>query len=648
MPEHTHQKRITCMVGTRPEVLKMAPVVAAMRAIGLSVQVVNSGQQSSLTGQSLLNVGLEADATLLLTRKDSSLNALTSELMTAIAAHLKEHPCAILMVHGDTATAFAAGMVGFYLGIPIAHIEAGLRSQSMSDPFPEEAYRTLLGTLSQWHFAPTPRARNQLIQERVRGEIHVTGNTCIDGLLNTAKALLQGTRQVSPHIQALFEKYGKRNLLVTLHRRENWGMPLESVTKALHEWLRKHPDHQIVWPLHPNPELRKKILMQFETLSRGELPPNLQLIEPLDYADLVWSMQQVFAIATDSGGLQEEASAFQTPVLILRDTTERPEAVEAGYAQIVGCKYESVLNALTLATQKNRGENSQKTNKVLWPFGDGKASERIAAHLKRSLNVVQMACVASALLLLHPNESVAQNNINISSEASNKFSAALSGGSATQGFQEGAGMALKLAHATTHSELNAELVRQSRFNLQGTQAGVGLSQKINDNNRLLLSVAAGESRLYAKYGAQIGLAHTWKNAPQWVTQVGFSHQSLRDNREQNALMLEQSWYTPWGGTLQAGLRQGVSKPGSVGFNSVHLAATWNLGNLQAFARRESAHEAYQAIDATAFIVDFKSNTTQLGLNIPLSKTQSLGLQGSRYDTPFYRRNVVQTQWGSTW
>jgi UDP-N-acetylglucosamine 2-epimerase (non-hydrolysing) len=648
MPNHPSQKRITCMVGTRPEVLKMAPVVAAMRAIGLSVQVVNSGQQSSLTGQALCNVGLEADATLLLTRKDSSLNALTSELMSATAAYLNENPCAILMVHGDTATAFSAGMVAFHLGIPIAHIEAGLRSQSMSDPFPEEAYRTLLGPLSQWHFAPTPRARDQLMRENVRGEIHVTGNTCIDGLLNTAEALAQGTRQVSPNIQALFQKYGKRNLLVTLHRRENWGEPLENVTRALHEWLRKHPDHQVVWPLHPNPELRKKNHMQFEVLSNGELPPNLQLIEPIDYADLVWSMQQVFAIATDSGGLQEEASAFQTPVLILRDTTERPEAVEAGYAQLVGCEYEAVLNALTLAAQKNPHGNGLKTNKVLWPFGDGKASERIAALLKRSLNALEMACVGCALLLLQPNESTAQDNLNISNAATNKFSVAFSGGSATQGFQEGVGVALKLAHTTTDSDLNAELVRQSRFNLQGTQVGVGLNKKISNDNRLLLSASAGESRLYAKYGAQIGLAHTWKNAPQWVTQVGVSHQSLRDNREQNALILEQSWYTPWGGTLQAGVRQGISKPGSVGFNSAHIAATWNIGDIQVFARRESAHEAYQAIDASAFIVDFKSDTTQLGLNIPLSKTQRLGIQGNRYETPFYRRNVIQTQWGSTW
>jgi UDP-N-acetylglucosamine 2-epimerase (non-hydrolysing) len=648
MLEPVHEKRITCIVGTRPEVLKMAPVVFAMRAVGLHVQVVNSGQHGSLTQQALVNMGLEADNNLTLNREDPSLSHLNSELLRAISAHLTANPCAILMVHGDTATAFAAGLAGFYLGIPIAHVEAGLRSHNLKDPFPEEGFRRLLAGLAHWHFAPTARARHQLLSEKVRGQIYVTGNTCIDGLLNTDQALSQGTQQASPAIKALFQKHGKRNLLVTLHRRENWGAPLHSITKALYDWLQMHPDHQIVWPLHPNPELRKKILMQFRTLCDGDLPGNLQLIEPLDYTDMVWALQQVFAIATDSGGLQEEASAFQTPVLILRDATERPEAIEAGYASLVGCEYEPVLEALTLKARANTMDNADSGNTVKQPFGDGQASKRIATLLKHSLNVAGFACVSGALLLTNMNESQAQGNININQTTPARFSVAVSGGSASQGFQEGAGLTLKMAGSTGPIDTNAELIRQSRFNLQGTQAAVGLSAKLNDANRLLLSVNAGESRLFAKYGVQIGLAHTWKQAPNWVTQVGLSHQSLRDDREQNSLLLEQSWYTPFGVTLQAGQRYGVSKPGSVGFRTTHLAATGNVGKLQIFARRELAHEAYQAIDATAFIVDFKSNTSQLGLNFPVGKTDSISLQGTRYETPFYRRNVLQTQWGHTW
>ena len=552
------------------------------------------------------------------------------------------------MVHGDTATAFAASLAGFYLRIPIAHVEAGLRSHSLSDPFPEEAYRSLLAGLAQWHFAPTSRARNQLLLENVSGAIHVVGNTCIDGVLNMARALKQGEQQVSPHIKALFQKHGKRNLLVTLHRRENWGAPLESVTRALYDWLQKHPEHQIVWPLHPNPQLRENISMQFETLSQGALPPNLQLIEPLDYADLVWSMEQVFAIATDSGGLQEEASAFQTPVLILRDTTERPEAVEAGYAHLVGCEYSALVNALSAKARENPGAECSNTNAVLRPFGDGRASQRIAKLLQKSLSLAGLACIGSALFLLPASNSLAQGDINITNTPPSKFSVTLGTGTVTQGFQEGAGLALKMAHPAGTNDFNVELVRQSRFNLQGTQATLGLSRPINDNNRLVLSVNAGESRLYARYGAQIGVAHTWQNARQFVTHVGVSHQSLRDNREQNALLLEQSWYAPWGATFQAGYRQGRSSPGSVGFNAAYLAATWNLHDLQMFVRRETAKEAYQAIDATGFIIDFKSNTTQAGLNIPVGKNQSIGLQGVRYETPFYRRNIVQTQWGSNW
>jgi UDP-N-acetylglucosamine 2-epimerase (non-hydrolysing) len=351
------------VIGTRPEAIKMAPVVRALRAAGrFQVHVLFTGQHRGLLDQAAADLGLEADADLDLMRPDQALAGLTSRLLDGIDGVLSARSFDVVLAQGDTTTVLAAAMAAFYRRIPFAHVEAGLRTESIERPFPEEANRRLAGALASVHFAPTRGALANLLREGVPADrIVVTGNTGIDALLEASRRAPQIPVPVSPV---------DRLVLVTLHRRESLGAPLRGVLSAIRRAISEVPRARVVWPVHPNPHVRAAAA---EVLAGV---PGVELVEPQSYLPFVALMQRADVIVTDSGGVQEEAPTFGAPILVVRDTTERPEGVDAGLAELVGTDPERIARRLgtLLATSVRR-------NQTVNPYGDGRASIRIADSL---------------------------------------------------------------------------------------------------------------------------------------------------------------------------------------------------------------------------------------------------------------------------
>lgn len=370
------RKKVVCVIGTRPEAIKMAPVVKALAAdASFDVRVLATGQHAAMLDQVLDFFGLSADRNLHIMRERQSLDYITSSVLTGAGEYFDGAGAAAVLVHGDTTTTFAAGLAAFYRGIPIGHVEAGLRSGNMRLPFPEEMNRVLVDKMITWGFAPTKLAAENLRKEGLpEGAISVTGNTVIDALFYTI------TKRRSPEAGELSVlPDGAPFLLITAHRRESWGRPLEGICEALVEILDAHPDVWMVVPMHKNPAVRETIGKYLGGRDRAIL------CDPLDYPDFVWAMNASKFILSDSGGVQEEASAIKKPVLILRDVTERPEAVEQGSGLLVGVRKEKILAAALRLLEEPGAIAAIEKRCEAQPFGDGTASVKIVNTLKESL-----------------------------------------------------------------------------------------------------------------------------------------------------------------------------------------------------------------------------------------------------------------------
>ncbi len=363
--KHPGMKKIDALavIGTRPEAIKMAPVVRALRATGrFGVHVLFTGQHRGLLDQAAADFGLVADADLDLMRPDQGLAALTARLLDGIEGVLAARHFDVVLAQGDTTTVLAAAMASFYRRIAFAHVEAGLRTESIDSPFPEEANRRLAGALASIHFAPTQRAMANLLAEGVPADrIVVTGNTGIDALLDAAARTPALPVPASP---------SDRLVLVTLHRRESLGEPLKGVLGAIRTAIEGVPRARVVWPVHPNPHVRQAAKEMLSGV-RG-----VELVEPQAYLPFVALMRRADVIVTDSGGVQEEAPTFGAPILVVRQTTERPEGVDAGLAELVGT--DPVRIARRLGTLLAR---SVRRTRTVNPYGDGRASLRIADSL---------------------------------------------------------------------------------------------------------------------------------------------------------------------------------------------------------------------------------------------------------------------------
>lgn len=357
--------------GTRPEAIKMAPVIKELKKHpDIETRVCVTAQHREMLDQVMELFHLQADYDLNIMAQGQTLYDITARVLRGLQEVFeKERPDCVL-VHGDTTTTFTAALAAFYAQIPVGHVEAGLRTGNLLSPFPEEANRQLTGVLARWHFAPTETARQNLLREQKDdSHIFVVGNTVIDALLSTVKRRYTFEDQ---EIQKIEEH--KRVILVTTHRRENLGAPMHHVYRALRRLVDDIPDTEIVFPVHRNPLVRKAVEEELAGHDR------IHLVGPMEYEPFTNLMARSAIVLTDSGGIQEEAPSLGKPVLVLRDTTERPEAVEAGTVKLVGTDEEKVYQtAYKLLTDEAAYKAMAE---AVNPYGDGKAAERIAAWLR--------------------------------------------------------------------------------------------------------------------------------------------------------------------------------------------------------------------------------------------------------------------------
>ena len=360
--------KVMAVFGTRPEAIKMCPVVLEMKKYPDFIEpvVAVTAQHREMLDQVLHLFGIVPDYDLNIMTKGQTLYDVTRRALEGLGSVLAEAKPDIVLVHGDTTTTFVGALASFYAQIAVGHVEAGLRTGDKYSPFPEEMNRKLTGSLADFHFAPTDISKDNLLRENIAADkIFVTGNTVIDALVKTVN---DDYRFSDDSLHNILNS-GGRLILVTTHRRENLGAPMRQVYQALKEVILTHPDVKAIFPVHKNPKVREIVEQELGHLDR------VHLIEPLDYEPFANLMAKVDIVLTDSGGIQEEAPALGKPVLVLRDTTERPEAVEAGTVKLIGTAFEDVLqetNRLLDDTQYYR-QMADACN----PYGDGKASERI-------------------------------------------------------------------------------------------------------------------------------------------------------------------------------------------------------------------------------------------------------------------------------
>ena len=364
-------KKILCVVGTRPEAIKMAPIILELsQQSWAEVGVLSTAQHRDMVDSVLGYFKITAYDDLDVMRANQNLTDLTARLLSRAGEFLdKAMPDAVLL-QGDTTTVMAVALACFYRKIDIGHVEAGLRTGDIFNPFPEEANRAIVGRLARWHFTPTESAKSNLLREGIEKGIYVTGNTVIDALLMTAK------RSADIKLGALPE--GRRVILVTCHRRENLGEPLRRICAAIKAIALRNPSVYILYPVHPNPLVRSVATEILDNI------PNIRLCDPLEYAQFVAAMKRADFIISDSGGVQEEAPALGKPVLILRDKTERPEALDRGLVKIVGTNIDQIVREAEILLSDSVAYDSMAQG--ISPYGDGESSRRIAEILKRELN----------------------------------------------------------------------------------------------------------------------------------------------------------------------------------------------------------------------------------------------------------------------
>jgi len=365
------KNKVLCVVGTRPEAIKMAPVIHALkRCLSIECRVLATAQHRHLLDQVLDVFDIEPDIDLDIMRPNQALTTLTARLLLDFDDVLLSEKPDVVLAQGDTTTVMTIALSCFYHRIPFGHIEAGLRTWDISNPFPEEMNRVIAGRLARWHFAPTESARQNLLNEGIQDrEIFVTGNTVIDALKSVTKLV----KSVGVELDD-----SKRLILVTSHRRENFGKPIREICRAVRTLVERNRDIQVLYTVHPNPNVKSIV---HELL--GGIP-RVVLCQPLEYIPFVAAMESAYLILSDSGGIQEEAPALGRPVLVLRTETERPEAVDAGVVKLVGSDYEKIIDNV----QQLLDDDSKylKMARGISPYGDGRAAKRIVQVLNEYFN----------------------------------------------------------------------------------------------------------------------------------------------------------------------------------------------------------------------------------------------------------------------
>ena len=366
--------KIACVTGTRPEAIKMAPVILELKKDNdIDVTVLATGQHTDMLRQALDDFGITADFNLNIMRANQTLDHITASVLQGVGEVLDSNPQDMILVHGDTSTTFAAALAGFYRHVRIGHVEAGLRSHDLSLPFPEEANRVLTDSITDIMFAPTKGAAENLLREgKPQSKIIITGNTVIDALYN----ILERRRNMAE--PEYLNGVGERPLvLMTAHRRESWGEPLKGICGAVRDVIGAKPDVMFLIPLHKNPTVRDVIREELK-----DYRENVRFTEPLSYPEFVYAMSRAMFILSDSGGVQEEATAIDKPVLIMRSVSERPEAISEGTCILVGTERENIKNE-ALRVMNEPEYLREVIGKNTRPFGDGSASVKIHEAIRK-------------------------------------------------------------------------------------------------------------------------------------------------------------------------------------------------------------------------------------------------------------------------
>lgn len=375
-------KTIMLVFGTRPEAIKMCPLVKEFQKHSdeFKTVVCVTGQHREMLDQVLTIFDVKPDFDLNIMKQGQDLYDVTARVLTGLRDVFKECKPDVVLVHGDTTTSTAAALAAFYQQIPVGHVEAGLRTHNIYSPWPEEMNRQITGRIATYNFSPTPLSEKNLMEEKAHGNIYVTGNTVIDALHMVVDKLKNDTALAKEQKEILAKagydvnrlKDGKRLVLITGHRRENFGDGFIRMVTAMKDLSEKYPDVDFVYPMHLNPNVRKPIHEVFgEDLTR----PNFFFIEPLQYLEFVYLMEKSTIVLTDSGGIQEEAPGLGKPVLVMRDTTERPEALSSGTVHLVGTDYDKIMNEVS--TLLDDATAYEKMSKAVNPYGDGQACRRI-------------------------------------------------------------------------------------------------------------------------------------------------------------------------------------------------------------------------------------------------------------------------------
>ncbi len=379
-------KTIMLVFGTRPEAIKMCPLVKEFQKYSEEFRTIVcvTGQHREMLDQVLHIFDVKPDYDLNIMKQGQDLYDVTSRVLTGMRDVFKECKPDVVLVHGDTTTSAAAALAAFYQQIPVGHVEAGLRSHNLYSPWPEEMNRQMTGRIATYHFAPTPLCEKYLLEEKAQGKIFVTGNTVIDALQMVVGKLKSDKALADEQINVLkIAGYdvtrlngGKKLVLITGHRRENFGEGFISMVTAMKDLSEKYPKVDFVYPMHPNPNVRKPIHEIFgEDLTRR----NFFFIEPLQYLAFVYLMEKSTVVLTDSGGIQEEAPSLGKPVLVMRDTTERPEALKSGTVHLVGTNHDLIVNEVSTLLDDEKAY--EKMSKAVNPYGDGRACNRIVRAL---------------------------------------------------------------------------------------------------------------------------------------------------------------------------------------------------------------------------------------------------------------------------
>jgi len=377
IPGVVMMRKILVVFGTRPEAIKMAPLIHALKADShFILKVCVTAQHREMLDQVMELFAIKADFDLNIMRAGQTLNDVTTQVLVGLKPILEEYKPDTVLVHGDTATTFAAALAAYYNKIGVGHVEAGLRTGNIYSPWPEEANRKLTSAITRYHFAPTINSKDNLLAEGVNvSDITVTGNTVIDALFWVKKRLVQD-QSLNNRLASQFEflDTSKKFILVTGHRRESFGTGFDRICEALREISVEYPDVQIVYPVHLNPNVQVPVKRELGGL------PNVFLIEPLDYLPFIYLMDRAHIILTDSGGIQEEAPSLGKPVLVMRDTTERPEAVAAGTVKLVGTAKDTIMKEIRYLLENEEAYDNMK--KAYNPYGDGNACARILDVLR--------------------------------------------------------------------------------------------------------------------------------------------------------------------------------------------------------------------------------------------------------------------------